>query len=113
MICRFCFILPSLVFLLAACATAEVTVPGSPSSNLPGAGGAAGIEDQDDLVGVELCDAKDYRPLVGTLVAATTFATGPRLRVFNVDDVVTQEYLPNRTNIVYDNGGKIIRVWCG
>lgn len=110
---RFHFLLLQAIWLLAACATAGTPVPGSPSGNLPGAGGAAGVGEPEGPVGVELCDADDYRPLVGTPVAATTFAAGPRLRVFGVDDLVTQEYLPNRTNVAYDRSGTIVRVWCG
>ena len=69
---------------------------------------------QGSLGGVEVCDAASYRNLVGQPVAATTFPAGPRLRVYSDSDVVTQEYLPNRTNIVYDDSsGVILRVFCG
>lgn len=82
--------------------TADRPAPG-PSEG----GGGGGLAD------IELCDAGDYRPLVGSPVAATTFPTGPMLRVFGFNDIVTQDYIPQRTNIVYDGGGTITRVYCG
>lgn len=81
--------------------------------NLPGAGGGAN-DPQGSLGGVELCDAPSYRPLVGQPVSAATFPAGPKLRVYSDSDVVTQEYMPNRTNVVYDDTtGLILRVFCG
>lgn len=103
------------VLFLAACGPAPGPVGGTSSGtgNLPGAGGGAN-DPQGSLGGVELCDAASYRNLVGQPVAATTFPVGPRLRVYSDSDVVTQEYLPNRTNIVYDDSrGVILRVFCG
>lgn len=62
---------------------------------------------------LEQCDAEEYRPLIGTPVAATTFATSDRLRVYGANDIITQDYLPQRTNVVYDAEGLITRVSCG
>ena len=61
----------------------------------------------------ELCDARNYRNLVGQPAGGTIFPIGPELRVFGVDDIVTQEYVPQRTNIVADDSGTIVRVYCG
>ena len=61
----------------------------------------------------EQCDAADYRPLIGTPVTATIFPTGKLLRVYGQGDIVTQEYIPQRTNVVYNSGGKIVSVTCG
>lgn len=70
-------------------------------------------EEPAGLADIELCDAADYRPLIGSNVAATTLPAGPRLRVYSVDDIVTQEYIPQRTNIIYRPDGTILRVECG
>lgn len=80
--------------------------------------GNVGISDRagaTDLVDNpnEECDADSYRPLVGTPVTATTFPTGTNMRVFKISDIVTQEYIPKRTNVVFDAGGQIVRVFCG
>ncbi|AZQ66048.1 hypothetical protein EF888_02230 [Silicimonas algicola] len=85
----------------------------SGGGNLPGAGGGAN-DPLGSLGGVELCDAPEYRPYVGQPVAATTFPTGPKFRVYSDTDVVTQEYLPDRTNVVFGaRSGTILRVFCG
>ncbi len=62
---------------------------------------------------MEQCDAEDYRPLIGTPVAAAPFPIGNLLRVHGENDIIRQEYLPQRTNIVYDAEGLITRVACG
>ncbi|MBT8413196.1 MAG: hypothetical protein KJO30_02600 [Boseongicola sp.] len=62
---------------------------------------------------LEQCDAADYRPLIGTPLADAAIASGERLRVFSVNDIITQEYLPQRTNVVFDGEGLITRVYCG
>ena len=64
------------------------------------------------LADIELCDAADYRALIGTSVTDTSFPVGPRLRVFTLTDIVTQDYIPQRTNVVHDRG-RITRVYCG
>ena len=65
------------------------------------------------LADIELCDAEEYRPLIGSNIAAVTLPAGPRMRAFSVDDIVTQEYIPQRTNVLYETDGRIIRVYCG
>ncbi len=104
-------IIPALAIVLTACAPTvpddrevvkDRALPG-PSEEIDGGG----------LADIELCDAEDYRPLVGTSVDATSFATGASLRVFGANDIVTQDYIPQRTNIVHDNSRNIVRVYCG
>lgn len=67
----------------------------------------------EGLAAIELCDAEDYRPLVGQNVASASFPAGPMLRVFGINDIVTQDYVPQRTNVVYDNARTIVRIYCG
>ena len=69
-------------------------------------------EGGEGLADIELCDAADYRDLIGSPVAATSFPEGSKLRVFTLTDIVTQDYIPQRTNIVHDKG-TITRVYCG
>ncbi len=62
---------------------------------------------------LEECDAVGYRQLIGTPVADAFLPSSESLRVFGQTDIVTQEYLPQRTNIVYNAEGLIGRVYCG
>lgn len=107
---------------LAACAPTSVddrAIVTLPSESLPNAAPPSvdAVVEQEDaepkLADIELCDARDYRPLIGSDVKATTFLSGPALRVFGVNDIITQDYVPQRTNVVFDDGGTITRVYCG
>lgn len=71
------------------------------------------VSEEQTLDKIELCDAADYRPLIGSNIAATTLPRDPMIRAYGVNDIITQEYLPQRTNIVFDTDGVIVRVWCG
>lgn len=77
---------------------------------LPGPSEQVGGE---GLAAIEMCDAEDYRPLVGQNVSSASFPTGPMLRVFGANDIVTQDYVPQRTNVVYDSARIIVRIYCG
>lgn len=93
--------------LLAACA------PAAPEDAAMEEEDALAVEDKEPgLADIELCDARDYRPLIGAHIASVTLPKGPRLRAFSVDDIITQEYIPQRTNVLYDSDGTIIRVYC-
>lgn len=96
--------------LLAACAPDP-----SDGDSVTGEGGDAAPDDgkEPGLADIELCDAEEYRPLIGPNIAAVTLPAGPRLRAFSVDDIITQEYIPQRTNVLYESDGDIIRVYCG
>ncbi|MGR3512493.1 MAG: hypothetical protein ACU0GG_06980 [Paracoccaceae bacterium] len=111
------FTIPAVIFAaLVACGPTEpndATDAGTDDNAqraLPGpseAGGTGGLAEQ------ELCDAIDYRILVGSNVDDTSFPVGPQLRVFGANDIITQDYIPQRTNVVHDNTREIIRVYCG
>lgn len=98
---------------LAACA------PQVPDARVSGGSDGAvqdrnGALNQPPKVGeIELCDARNYRPLIGQPVSATTFPASRNLRVYSVNDIVTNDYIPQRTNVVYGTNGKIQQVFCG
>ncbi|MDD9922057.1 MAG: I78 family peptidase inhibitor [Boseongicola sp.] len=62
---------------------------------------------------LEQCDAADYRVFEGTPIADVEVSEDPSIRVFTEGDIITQEYLPQRTNIVLDASGAILNVYCG
>ena len=66
-----------------------------------------------DPVVIEQCDAADYRPLIGTPVDAATLTGGQFMRAYGENDIITQEYLPRRTNVVYDAKRVVRDVYCG
>ena len=105
-------ILNTFVFagLLAACAPAT---SGDESATGEDAEMASAEGEGSGLADIEMCDAEDYRSLIGSNIASVTLPSGPMLRAYGVDDIITQEYLPQRTNVVYGPEGKITRVYCG
>lgn len=62
---------------------------------------------------VEECDAEVFRQAIGVDISTTAFTPSENVRIFSEADLVTQEYLPKRTNIVTDMRGVITRVYCG
>lgn len=62
---------------------------------------------------VEECDADVFRQAIGVDISTTAFTPSDNVRIFSEADLVTQEYLPKRTNIVTDTNGIITRVYCG
>ena len=68
---------------------------------------------QERIPELEQCDADLYRGLIGTPVATAALPRGEMLRVYGVTDIVSQEYLPQRTNVVVGTDGLIQQVACG
>ena len=106
----------SLFFLvLAACAPREIPNSGAEAQLDDGTTGPGGLvvsaDEEPDLF--EECDAQSYRSLIGTPIAAAAVNEGPQLRVYMETDLITQEFLPQRTNIITDGSGNVIRVYCG
>lgn len=93
--------------LLSACAPAPMDDDAITGDLVVGGG-----DKEPGLADIELCDAEDYRGLIGSNIASATLPVGPRLRAFSVDDIITQEYIPQRTNVLYESDGEIIRVYC-
>lgn len=61
------------------------------------------------------CGAPKQQNLIGKTVddlAAVSFES-PVSRFINPGDAVTEDFNPNRMNIVFDENGKITRVYCG
>lgn len=75
------------------------------------AGGcAAPVTDTD---GEDTCNRSGWLSLLGANIAAVSLPASPDVRAFGEGDPVTQDYVPTRANIVYDESGTIIRVYCG
>ena len=114
--------------LLAACDTAvpddrvvevisqtpvESSAPTPPGGSERATAAAPEVETQPIVDTTAQCDEDTYAPLVGQQAGGKQFPVGPRLRVFGVNDIITQELVPQRTNIVVDDTGTIVRVYCG
>jgi hypothetical protein len=59
------------------------------------------------------CAAQDYTSLLGSNIAAVTLPADLNDRVVGPDDVVTQDFRPDRLNIETNADGLIIGLSCG
>ena len=107
---RFTFFSAALLILTACGGDAPDDLPPPEDRALPGP--SEKIEG-GGLADIELCDAAEYRYLVGQPVESAAFPASAELRVFGVNDIVTQDYVPQRTNVVYDETRVIARIYCG
>jgi len=99
------------LLLMAACSPSGEAE--KEASGGDGEGAEEVAESSEAPVVMEQCEAADYRPLIGTPVATATLPDGPMLRAYGENDIITQEYLPRRTNIVYDAKRVVRNVYCG
>ncbi|WP_136636422.1 I78 family peptidase inhibitor [Pseudooceanicola onchidii] len=61
------------------------------------------------------CRPSAYKALVGKSLgtAEQTIAEGPKVRIFGPGAILTDEFNPERVNIVSDDGKIVTRVYCG
>ena len=99
--------------LLAACGGAEIPDSGAEAALGEDERGGLVVSADEEPDLFEECDAQSYRGLLGTQIADASVNEGPQLRVYAETDLITQEFLPQRTNIVTDDAGIVTRVYCG
>jgi predicted small lipoprotein YifL len=94
-----------LVALLAAACQQE-------GPSLPPVGVAA--EDAGPAAEMDMCKSADFTYLVGqprSALGSVEFPEGTR--VLLPGSIMTQEYLPNRLNVVVDGNATVERLYCG
>lgn len=113
-----CFGLILGVLILASCASdgTQVVEDITTGASLPSgaqAGDGTAVDAEADGTSTELCDAASYRSLIGTNISDAVAPEGTNLRVFSINDIVTRDFIPQRTNVVYETDGEITQVYCG
>jgi hypothetical protein len=53
----------------------------------------------------DLCQAEEYRGMIGTPIAAATFPSG--VRTIGPDTIITEDFVPGRLNVLIDSRGLI------
>ena len=100
-------ILATSVLLITGCTppssppTAETAVPEEPT---PGTAVEATAQDT--------CNAARFIDLIGSNIDEVTVDQGPDVRVISPDSMVTQDFRPERLNIVVDADGQITSLEC-
>lgn len=97
----------SLALLAAACTPPAETPPEAPVVETPALPQTAAEATAQDT-----CGGAQYRSLVGTNFAAVTLPADANIRIIQPDTMVTQDFSPQRINIIVDAGGIITAVEC-
>jgi len=61
----------------------------------------------------EACKSGDYNATLGSNIAAITLPADLNHRIIGPNDIVTQDYVPERINFYTDEEGTITRISCG
>lgn len=59
------------------------------------------------------CRATGLIDTIGQPLAAIESRLPADARVVSVNGIVSQDYRPERTNVVFDEAGNVVRLWCG
>lgn len=100
------------LFALAACAQ-ETTVPAEPTTPPAAEAPVAMPQNQAEATAQDTCGAAAFQNLVGTAASAIDHATlPPGTRVITPDMMVTQDFSPQRLNIMVGTDGKVGSLAC-
>ncbi len=73
---------------------------------------AAGPQTREEATAQDTCGAAAYRAMIGTSIAAASFPATPNIRVIMPDSAVTQDFRPDRLNVIVDADGNIAALEC-
>jgi len=97
--------LAALALLATACAPPVSDTPkGDPYE--------AGPQTREEATAQDTCGAAGYRGMIGTPLAAATFPATPNIRVIQPDSAVTEDFRPDRLNVIVDANGVITALEC-
>jgi hypothetical protein len=97
----------ALAMFAAACAPTSET----PKQEPPRAGSPM-PQTAEEATAQDTCGAAQYRALIGTNIAAVTLPSGPHIRVIQPGAPITQDFSPDRLNIMVDANGVITELQC-
>jgi len=73
---------------------------------------AAGPQTREEATRQDTCGAAAYRSMIGTSIATASFPATPNIRVIMPDSVVTEDFRPERLNVIVDASGNITALEC-
>ena len=96
-------------FAVAACGQ-TVTPAGAPTA--PAAETPAAAQTAAEATAQDICGASQYGSLIGANLAAVTLPADANIRVIQPDTPVTDDFRPDRLNIIVDANGVITSLEC-
>jgi hypothetical protein len=67
---------------------------------------------REEATAQDSCGAAQYRSMIGSNLAAVTFPADAGIRVIQPDSMVTQDFRPDRLNVIVDANGLITALEC-
>jgi hypothetical protein len=95
----------AIALLMAAC-TPSTAPPGVEAPGLATPGTAADATAQDT------CNAARYRSLIGSNVSESTLSENADTRIVYPDSVVSQDFRPERLNVIVNAEGRVTNLEC-
>jgi hypothetical protein len=101
--------------LLSACALIALASCGPTTSEAPPTTEApttTAPQTAAEATAQDTCGASQYQAMIGTNIAAATFPADAGIRVIQPDTPVTQDFSPQRLNVIVDANGVITSLEC-
>lgn len=99
------------LFMLALLASA-CAPPAQPPSESPAAETPAMPQTAAEATAQDTCGAAQYRSMIGVNIAAATFPADAGIRIIQPDSIVTEDFSPQRLNVIVDANGVITSLEC-
>jgi len=99
--------LAAIALLLAACTPSNGPPTAETSGSATPAPGTAA-----DATAQDTCNAARHRSLIGSNISEATLGESPNTRIVSPDSIVTQDFRPDRLNVIVDDDGQITSLEC-
>ncbi len=97
----------ALSLLAVACAPAETPPPEQPPAEE-----TAMPQTREEATAQDTCGASQYRSMIGANIAAVQLPADANIRIVQPDTIVTEDFRPDRLNIIADANGVITALEC-
>lgn len=104
------FLIAGAALALVACG--QTNTPAEPEQPAAEPPAASAPQTREEATAQDTCGGAQYRSLVGSNFAAVTLPAESNIRIIQPDTVVTQDFRPDRVNIIVDAQGAITAVEC-
>ncbi|OQW57520.1 MAG: hypothetical protein A4S17_04740 [Proteobacteria bacterium HN_bin10] len=66
----------------------------------------------EEATAQDTCGAAQYAGMIGSNIAAVTFPAESGIRIIQPDSIVTEDFRPERLNVIVDANGAITALQC-
>lgn len=102
-------VLLTAVAALALVACGQTTSEAPPTTETPV---SAGPQTAAEATAQDTCGASQYQTMIGVNIAAATFPADGNIRIIQPNTPVTEDFSPQRLNVITDANGVITSLEC-